>query len=252
MHILIILFEAHAHLLASLRGHQDDLLSRQAPGNQQRPPPTTAIEIKGNKDDWRKERSWLKNEENDMADMLESSLQTCAEPHLPEELAEPHTKTAHEADDSREERGARRRRGWVWELGQNNYSSEKADKVAFIVPVMNFRFPYFLEFHKQVESCAPFGDQVDVFAGFSTFEELKHYWADFRKVNSWQIPEEWGKESHAKRGSSTEAQGSIPSCRELEEKIDVLSTSNNTLVCEESGITCVVTPYETKFGLTLS
>ena len=99
MHILIILFEAQAHLLASLRGHQVDLLSRQAPGNQQRPPPTTAIEIKGNKDDWRKERSWLKNEENDMADMLESSLQTCAEPHLPEEPAEPHTKTAYEPNN---------------------------------------------------------------------------------------------------------------------------------------------------------
>ena len=50
---------------------------------------------------------------------------------------------------------------------------EKKDKVAFIVPVSKYRFPYFLEFHKQMQSCAAFGSQVDVFVAFSRGGDLE-------------------------------------------------------------------------------
>ena len=228
MRALLFIFFAEAHLLASLRGHQSDLQSTQASGAREHPPPTAAMKI--GEIDRNGKRSTTKIEESHAAwhEKIRSSLSACSEAHKSEDPAEASTNMGNASGN-----------GWAWQPGQKKYPLERKDKVALIVPVSNLRFPYFLEFLKQVESCPSFGAQADVFVGFSSAEELHKYWEDFRKLAGWQIPPEWERlstgRSRTDRGESTAAERSHPACKTLQVK-DGMS------FCEENGITSVVLP----------
>ena len=128
--------------------------------------------------------------------------------------------------------------GWTWKQRQFQPLSKK-DKVGFIVALHPLRFVFFLEFHKQLQRCASFGSQADVFVAFSSAKDLKQYWEDFQKVTSWRAPPEWG-EGSAKHGprvheSSTAPDRSIPSC---------MNAPAETQLCEEDGITSIVVPSD--------
>jgi hypothetical protein len=125
--------------------------------------------------------------------------------------------------------------------GLKDQSVEKKDKIGIIVPLHSLRFPFFLEFHKQMQSCAAFHAQADVFVAFSSVEELERYWEAFRKPSTWRIPLEWeswsSEQNFTTHGKSTTADRSIPSCMNS-------TAVAKTHVCEESGITSVVVPQE--------
>ena len=145
--------------------------------------------------------------------------------------------------------------GW---MPRQNPSLERKDKVGFIIPLSKFRFPYFLEFHKQIQRCAAFGYQADVFVGFSSVEELTKYWADFRNLSAWQTPTDWqstdsspgGFHEHfnaakaAVNARISEAQrmlGSLQSAAHGERTAGPSCQhpikERGTVFCEESGIT---------------
>ena len=206
MRALLLVLQAEAHLLASLRGNSSSTAPIDRAARPQR-----AAQANQNQCAFKAF--------SDVEELLKKRRREKG----PGDFAKP---LAHVTDTS-----DRSDKGWI-RKPQKDESLERKERVGFIIPLSRFRFPYFLEFHKQMQSCAPFGSQADVFVAFSSVEDMRKYWNDFRSLSTWQIPSDW---EYVANVSKDNIHHSLPSCTHITE---------DTEACEESGVTSVIVPRE--------